>query len=210
MTSETVGLLEAAIKQLNPDALIIQSEFGKVDPKKIMNTGLFDFEKASSTSGWQQELQNEHTPETEEYGISSFVFRSKKPFHPDRWFAFLNKQYPSNIIRAKGLFWLASRSSQAINFSQAGGSLRIESAGLWWCSMPYEERIQYTAYHDYFESIEQKWDKTWGDRENELVFIGQHLDKEKCHRELEKCLLTDAEAEDWNHKLWEDAFPENM
>jgi len=210
VADSTVGLLEATINKLNPDALIIRSAFGEVDPKRIINTGLFDLEKAYQTTGWQQELQQEHIPETEEYGISSFVFRSKRPFHPNRWLKFLNKDYPSNIIRAKGLFWLASRPSQAINFSQAGGSLRIESAGQWWCSMPYEERIRYAAYHENRETIEQKWDKKWGDRENELVFIGQHVDKEKCQRELENCLLTEEEASDWTHKLWEDAFPENI
>jgi len=210
VTQTTAGLLEAAIRKLNPDALIIRSDFGKVDPKKIINTGMFNFEKASATAGWQQELENEHIPETEEYGISSFVFRSKRPFHPQRWFKFLNEEYPSGIIRAKGLFWLVSRPSQAINFSQAGGSLRVEGAGHWWCSMPYEERIRYEVYHEYSAIIEQKWDKKWGDRENELVFIGQHMDKERCHQELEKCLLTNEEAEDWDHKLWEDVFPENI
>jgi len=207
VAESTVGTLEAAIKKLNPTAKIIRSHFGNVQPKEILDTGLFNFEQASTTLGWQEELGNKHTPETEEYGISSFVFHAQKPFHPERLFQFLHKDYPHNIIRAKGLFWMASRPDMAINFSQAGGSLRIENAGSWWCSMPYQERIQYTSYHDYKEEIEKKWSKQWGDRQNELVFIGQYLEKEKCIQELEKCLLTDEESENWRTERWKDAFP---
>lgn len=108
----TVGLLKASIHKLNPSAKIIASQFGKVAPTEILNTKLFDFEEAQNSAGWQKELQAEnHTPETEEYGISSFVFRNQKPFHPDRFWKYLNEEYPSGIIRAKGLFWLASRFS---------------------------------------------------------------------------------------------------
>lgn len=129
----TVGLLTSAIHKLNPDAKIIKSEFGKVDPSEILNTKLFDFEQAQLSAGWQKELETEnHTPETEEYGISSFVYRNPKPFHPQRFYNFLSKHYPDGCLRAKGLFWLASRPDGAISFSQAGGSLRIEKAGVWW------------------------------------------------------------------------------
>lgn len=208
VADETIGMLEAALRKLNPEADIIRSHFGEIDIARILNTGLFDFEKASSTAGWQKELESEHRPETEEYGISSFVFTSPKPFHPQRWHTFLNQHYPTNIIRAKGLFWMASRPDKAINFSQAGGSLRIENAGTWWCSMPYEERIQYSYYHDFKEEIENRWSKQWGDRQNELVFIGQYLDKQTYLKDLEACLLTDEEAIEWNNKHWEDDFPE--
>ncbi|MEH6307751.1 GTP-binding protein [Olivibacter sp. CPCC 100613] len=210
VSEKTVGTLEAAIRQLNPGARIIRSSFGAVDPMAILNTGLFNFEEASGAAGWKKELENEHVPETEEYGISSFVFRSPKPFHPTRWYNYLNRDYPNSIIRAKGLFWLASRPDKAINFSQAGGSLRIESAGSWWCSMPYEERIQYASYHEFKDEIEKRWNKHWGDRQNELVFIGQYLDQKTCLEEIERCLLTDAEALEWKDRLWEDAFPRNI
>lgn len=210
VSENTVGTLEAAIRQLNPGARIIRSSFGAVDPMAILNTGLFNFEEASGAAGWKKELENEHVPETEEYGISSFVFRSPKPFHPTRWYNYLNRDYPNSIIRAKGLFWLASRPDKAINFSQAGGSLRIESAGSWWCSMPYEERIQYASYHEFKDEIEKRWNKQWGDRQNELVFIGQYLDQKTCLEEIERCLLTDAEALEWKDRLWEDAFPRNI
>lgn len=208
---ETVGLLEAAIRKLNPDAQIIRSNFGKIDPNDILNTRLFDFDKASSAAGWIKELNaSGHTPETEEYGISSFVFRSKKPFHPERWMIYLNQQYPNNIIRAKGLFWLASRPDKAINFSQAGGSLRVEAAGVWWCSMPYSERIAYADYHAFQQEIESKWDKEWGDRQNEIVFIGQNMNKELYLQELEACLIRDKEMLDWQHKHWADPFPDTL
>lgn len=207
---DVLGTLEAAIKKLNPEARIIRSKFGKVAPKEILHTGLFDFDKAQMSAGWIKELENDHTPETEEYGISSFVFRSKKPFHPQRWYTYLSELYPTNIIRAKGLFWLASRPDVAVNFSQAGGSMRVESAGVWWCSMPFKERIQYRSFHENQYDIEEGWDKEWGDRKNEVVFIGQNLDKEAYKSEIESCLLTDEEAKNWDITPWLDSFPEKI
>ncbi|MDP2187201.1 MAG: GTP-binding protein [Sphingobacteriaceae bacterium] len=188
--AEVVGVLQAAIHKLNPGAKIIASQFGKVAPHELLNTGLFDFEEAQNSAGWQKELEADgHTPETEEYGIGSFVFRDQRPFHPERFWNYLQTQYPNNILRAKGLFWLASRPNDALNFSQAGGSSRLEKAGVWWCSMPYKDRIQYPAFVENQAYIEGKWSKQWGDRQNELVFIGQDLEKTKITAELEKCLL---------------------
>ncbi len=192
--AKTVGLLKASIQKLNPGAKIITSNYSKVDPKEILNTKLFDFEEAQTSAGWQKELEGGvHTPETEEYGISSFVFRNQKPFHPERFWKYLIEDYPGGVIRTKGLFWLASRPNDAINFSQAGGSSRLEKAGVWWTSMPFSERIRYQSFIDNKEYIESKWHKKWGDRMNELVFIGQDIDKEKMIADLEKCLLQDYE-----------------
>jgi G3E family GTPase len=209
---KTVGLLSAAIKKLNPGAKIISSQFSKVDPKEVLNTRLFDFEEAQNSAGWQKELEaGTHTPETEEYGISSFVFRSKRPFHPMRFWKYLNEEYPSGIIRAKGLFWLASRPNDALNFSQAGGSSRLEKAGVWWASMPYSERIRYQSFVDNQTYIESKWSKLWGDRLNELVFIGQDMDKEKIITGLRKCLLRDDEQNQFEKKLkFNDPFPKDL
>jgi len=208
VSPETLGLLEATLRKLNPGAKILRSDFGRIAPAEILNTGLFDFEQAQQSAGWMKELSGgAHTPETEEYGISSFVFRSHRPFHPERWWRFLNDEYPSNIIRAKGLFWLASRPDTAINFSQAGGSLRVESAGVWWVSMPYHERIRYRAFLDHRKQIEARWSKDWGDRMNELVFIGKDLEKEKYRRSIEECLLSEEEARHWQKKSWRDSFP---
>lgn len=209
---ETVGVLKAAITKLNPGAKIIASSFGKVDLNEILNTGLFDFEEAQNSAGWQKELEAEnHTPETEEYGISSFVFRSKKPFHPERFWNYLNEEYPVGVIRAKGLFWLLSRPDDALNFSQAGGSSRLEKAGIWWSSMPFEERMRYPSFDYNRELIESRWDKQWGDRMNELVFIGQNMNKEQMIADLEKCLITDSEQSLFGKKIqFSDPFPKNI
>jgi G3E family GTPase len=210
--AQIVGLLKAAIKKLNPGAKILTSSFGKVDPKEILNTKLFNFEEAQTSAGWQKELEGgTHTPETEEYGISSFVFRNQKPFHPERFWKYLNEDYPSGVIRAKGLFWLASRPDDALNFSQAGGSSRLEKAGVWWASMPFNERINYQSFVDNREYIESKWSKQWGDRMNELVFIGQDIEKEKMIADLEKCLLQDSELKQFeSKKVFTDPFPKDI
>lgn len=195
--AETLGVLRAALKKLNPGARIIEARFGQVDPAQLLQTGLFDFEKAESAAGWIQELQNDHMPETLEYGIGSFVFRDHRPFHPDRFWHYISQQFHGNIIRSKGLFWLASRPHQALNWGQAGGSLRADSAGVWWCSMPYGERIKYPAFVDNQAYIESKWDAAFGDRLNELVFIGQDLDEQLIRAELEACLCNEAEINQW-------------
>jgi G3E family GTPase len=207
--TKTTELLKAAIHKLNPGAKIISSSFGKVAPREILHTGLFDFEEAQNSAGWQKELEAEsHTPETEEYGIGSFVFRSQKPFHPERFWKYLNEDYPAEIIRAKGLFWLASRPDDALSFSQAGGSSRMEKAGFWWCSMPMKERLNYPSFVANQTYIESKWSKQWGDRLNELVFIGQHMNKENILSNLEKCLLNDDEIISFqNKKVFKDPFP---
>lgn len=206
---KTAGLLEAAIHKLNPGARILRSSFGKIDPKMILNTGFFNFDEAQTSAGWQRELEVEnHTPETEEYGIGSFVFRSKRPFHPERFWHYLNEQYPQGIIRAKGLFWLASRPDDAMNFSQAGGSSRLERAGVWWCTMPYVERIKYTAFVYNQNNIENRWSKKWGDRINELVFIGQDIEKEKMINDLNSCLLQADEEQLFDRNFqFNDPFP---
>ena len=212
VSNEIIGLLEITLHKLNPDAKIIKSEFSKVNPNEILNTGLFDFETAQLSAGWQKELEAEnHTPETEEYGISSFVFRNPKPFHPERLWNYLNIEYPDTVIRAKGLFWLASRPEQALNFSQAGGSSRLERAGVWWCSMSMSERLMYNSFIENQAYIENKWDKLWGDRMNELVFIGQYIEKDKMISNLEECLLRDDENYLFeNNFKFIDPFPVNI
>lgn len=208
---ETLGFLKSALRKLNPEATILESEFGQIDPQHILNTKLFDFDKAQSSAGWQKELQSEgHTPETEEYGIGSLVFRDKRPFHPKRLWEYLNN-YPEGILRAKGIFWLASRPDDALNFSQAGGSFRLEKAGVWWSSMPMSHRAQYASFIENQEFIESRWDKNWGDRINELVFIGQYLDKEQILQDLTACLINEHEKELFDRKAeFEDPFPQHI
>ena len=187
------------IHKLNPEARIIPSNHSKVNLNEVINTGMFDFEKAESSAGWIKELENEHIPETEEYGIGSFVFRRKEPFHPDRFLDFINNTFPKNIIRSKGLFWIASRSDQALIWSSAGGSLKTDPAGVWWASMPFSERINYAAFVNNQEQIESDWEPNFGDRKVELVFIGQKLDVNSITKQLEECLLNDEELIEWKN-----------
>ena len=136
---EDLKILKAIIKKLNPSAKIIKSSYSVIDPKEILNTNLFNFEEAEQSAGWMEELAKDtHTPETEEYGIGSFVFRSKRPFDPVRFWNYSKKNFPNTIIRSKGLFWLASRPGQALVWGQSGGSIQADSAGVWWNSMPFE------------------------------------------------------------------------
>ena len=204
VTKEQLNELKAIIEKLNPEADIILSNHSKVDLKSVINTGLFDYEKAEASAGWLKELENEHTPETEEYGISSIVFRSKKPFHPERFITYLNTDFSQSIIRSKGLFWLASRPDQALVWSSAGGSCKADPAGVWWASMNFGERINYAAFNDNIEEIESDWDPIFGDRKIELVFIGQYLNKEKMITRLNECLLTNEEVELWKNQ----SFPQ--
>jgi G3E family GTPase len=190
-----VGELKAILRKLNADAHIIESNFGQVAPSQILNTQLFDFEQASSSAGWIRELElaGQHVPETEEYGIGSFVFRDRRPFHPARFWHFLSQQFPTTILRSKGLFWLASRPADALNWSQAGGSLRAEKAGVWWASMPPSQRLNFAAFVENRAEIEGRWHRQFGDRMNELVIIGQDLDKAAITQQLQACLCTEAE-----------------
>ena len=197
-----LGILRSTLSKLNPSAKIIETKFSKVDTSEILNTGSFNFEEAELSALWQEELnKEEHTPETEEYGISSFVYRRKRPFDSNRFWTFVQESFPHNIIRSKGLFWISSRPNQALSWGQAGGSLRADNAGTWWCTMPFSERIRYVEFVDNKDLIEASWDATFGDRKNELVIIGQDLDQEKISQALDECLATEKEMEliSWRH-----------
>ena len=209
VSNEQLGMIRTMIKKLNSEATIVTGEMGKIDLKYILNTGLFDFDKTSQSAGWIEELNKEHIPETEEYGISSFVFRDKRPFHPQRFWDYLNQDWHTNIIRSKGLFWIASRKDDALNWSQAGGSLKADRAGVWWSSMPFGDRIKYEGFVDNQKDIESKWDKRFGDRQNELVIIGQGMEKENIIKEMEACLCTEKEIRDMEVGMrFKDPFPE--
>ena len=187
------------IHKLNPEAKIIPTNHSKINLRDVINTGIFDFEKAEASAGWIRELENEHVPETEEYGIGSFVFRKKVPFHPERFLDFIQNKFPKNIIRSKGLFWIASRSDQALIWSSAGGSIKSDPAGVWWASMPFSERIKYGNFVNNQQQIESEWEPDFGDRKIELVFIGQKLDVDSITNQLEKCLLNETELIDWKN-----------
>ena len=202
-----LGMLRSTIKKLNPSAKIIETNYSKVNPTEKLNTNLFDFEEAEQSAGWMEELsKDELTPETEEYGIGSFVYRTKIPFDPIRFWDFVQNQFPNNIIRSKGLFWLASRPEQALVWGQAGGSLKADSAGVWWSSLPFEKRIMQYAFVENQDQIESGWDDTFGDRKNEIVFIGHHLDEKLIRSLLDNCLSTNHEIDTGK---WESGYEDN-
>lgn len=209
VSKEQLGILKSAIHRLNPSAKLIESSYSRIAPKEILNTGLFNFEEAEQSAGWIEELnKDEHTPETEEYGIGSFVYRANRPFDPERFWHFVQLQFPNNVIRSKGMFWLASRPEQALIWGQAGGSLKADSAGVWWCSMPFEKRTQYLTFIENQEHIESGWDTKFGDRKNEIVFIGQDMDEKLIRTLLDSCIATDEEIDSGKWKKgYKDEWP---
>ncbi|WP_068780533.1 GTP-binding protein [Paenibacillus sp. GM2] len=188
--------LEAVLRKLQPSAKIIRTVNGVVNPKEILNTGLFDFEKTSMSSGWISELtKKEHTPETEEYGIGSFVYRSRIPFHPQRLSYFFSN-WPEEVVRAKGLVWIAARGDLAASLSQAGPSIQFGPAGYWLASLPEEQQREVLESEP---EARKRWDPTWGDRMTELVFIGIDMDQRDIEKRLARCLLSNEEMQqDWN------------
>ncbi|MBA2871845.1 G3E family GTPase [Anoxybacillus calidus] len=203
ISPEDAKELEGVLKKLNPEAKIIQTTFGQVPLDEILNTHLFDFEKASQAAGWIKELNEEHTPETEEYGISSFVYRRRRPFHPERFMNWL-ENWPVEVVRAKGFFWLASRNDMCGLLSQAGTSIMIQGAGEWVAVYPEEERQQILKEDP---ELLAKWDETYGDRMTELVFIGIDMNREEMEASLDECLLTDEEMKQ-NWATFLDPLPE--
>lgn len=179
----------AFLQRINPKAEQHMAVKGDIDLSKLLHRGMFDFDEASTGAGWIRELENEHIPETDEYGISSFVYRRKRPFHPERWHDWL-AEMPVEIVRAKGFFWLATRDMPGL-ISQAGVSIQFSAAGEWVATLPTEEQ-QLILADD--AELAGKWDDTLGDRASEIVFIGIDMDKEDVIAELDACLVT---VEEW-------------
>lgn len=190
--------LKHVLRLLQPEAKIIETTHGKVDPKEILSTQLFDFEKVSSSAGWLKELENgpeQHTPETEEYGIGSFTYVRQHPFHSERFMQFVETM-PENIIRSKGITWCATRNQFALLLSQAGPAANIEPVSYWVASLD-DERQQFIRREN--PSINKEWHPEYGDRKTQLVFIGTDLDQQAITKELDSCLLTESElAGDWS------------
>jgi len=187
--------LEAVLRKLQPTAKLIRTINGVVDPKEILDTGLFDFEKTSLSSGWITELNKEtHTPETEEYGISSFVYRRRTPFHPQR-LSFFFSNWPEVVVRAKGVVWVAAEGDLAATISQAGSSIQFGPSGYWLATMPEDQQLEVLESEP---EMKAKWDNQWGDRMNEIVFIGVSMDRAQIEARLDRCLLTvDELKQDW-------------
>jgi len=198
--------LIAILQRLNAQADIIPMIMGEVPLEKILNTGRFDFEKASQAPGWLLEGRGEHIPETDEYGIASTAYRARRPFHPQRFFSFIDRPWVNGkLLRSKGFFWLASKLMDAGSWSQAGGLMRHGFAGRWWRFVP---KSQWPQDEESTSAIMQNWTAATGDCRQELVFIGQNIDFAQLTAELDDCLLTDAEmalgAQGW--RLLPDPF----
>ena len=203
---EQVEALEGVLRKLNPDARLIRAQNGQVDIRQIVNTGLFDMAAAQQSAGWLKELQGEHTPETEEYGISSFVFKARRPFHPERLLDFLKDDAMRTVLRSKGFFWIATRHHMAINWSLAGHVARVSPAGIWLAATPEHLRPQGEQVEEY---LAEYWQEPFGDRRQELVFIGMDMPKDAMLARLNAALLTDAELmlEEIGWQLFPDPFP---
>jgi G3E family GTPase len=183
--------LMAILERLNARAEIIAMVMGEVPLKKILNTGRFNFEKAAEAPGWLQALRGEHVPETEEYGIASAVYRARRPFHPQRFFSFIDRPWVNGkLLRSKGFFWLASKHKDAGSWSQAGGLMRHGFAGRWWRFVPKD---QWPQEEENTAGIMAHWTAATGDCRQELVFIGQNIDFAHLTDELDGCLLTEEE-----------------
>ncbi len=188
--SDTKRLM-AILKTLNTHAEIIPITNGKVEIDEVLDTKLFDFERAQQAPGWLKEMRGEHVPETEEYGIGSFSYTARRPFHPEKFHQFLHStQSYGKLIRSKGFFWLASRPQFAGQWSQAGGIAHYGFAGMFWKSVPKE---QWPTDEEYLASIKEQWVEPFGDMRQELVFIGQGLDEKVMIDALNDCLLTEEE-----------------
>ena len=205
---DTIQRLEAVIKTLNTHAKIIPISHGNIEINEVLNTGLFDFERAQTAPGWLKEMRGEHVPETEEYGIGSFTYQARVPFHPEKFHNVLHSldKY-GKLIRSKGYFWLASRPEFAGSWSQAGGIAHYGFAGMFWKAIPKEN---WPTDNEYLASIDKIWTEPFGDMRQELVFIGQNLDKDAMTEALDECLLSMDEVlrgkEYW--QTLPDPFPE--
>lgn len=183
--------LSAILSRLNAQAQVIPMVMGQVPLGQILDTGRFDFERAAQAPGWLRELRGEHVPETLEYGIASTAYRARRPFHPQRFFNFIDRPWTNGtLLRSKGFFWLASKHEEAGSWSQAGGLMRHGFAGRWWRFVP---KSQWPLDEESIAAIMKNWLEASGDCRQELVFIGQNIDFALLATELDACLLTDAE-----------------
>lgn len=186
-----IDRLSAILKVLNTHAKIIPICAGKVDIDSVLNTGLFNFEQAEKAPGWLKEMRGEHIPETEEYGIASFNYLARRPFHPEKFYQFLhNTEQYGKLIRSKGYFWLASRPQFCGQWNQAGGIAHYGFAGMFWKAIPEKD---WPTDPVALKTIHEQWQEPFGDMRQELVFIGQTLDKKAMTLALNKCLLSEDE-----------------
>lgn len=207
VSADQLKELTGILRSLNTKAKIVPIANGEIDLDHVLSTNSFDFEQAEQAPGWLSEARGEHIPETEEYGIVSFSYVARKPFHPKKFFDFLNREWPTGkLIRSKGYFWLATRPEFAGQWSQAGGIARYGFAGMFWKAIPEHRWPEDEASR---KLITENWVEPFGDMRQELVFIGQNLDQKQVCAELDACLLNDDELYA-GKEYWvelEDPFP---
>jgi G3E family GTPase len=206
LTPEETGRLKALLSVLNPKAKILESVRGRVPLQEILDTHLFSFDQAATNPKWLLEPRGTHTPETEEYGISSFVYRARRPFHPERFRRWIDTEWPG-VIRSKGFFWLATKHDFIGEWSQAGAVCQNKPLALWWDAVP---RNLWPDLESDIREITRHWEKPYGDRRQEIVLIGQDMDREALTRAFDACQLTDSEMalgpDGWEQFL-PDPFP---
>lgn len=194
VSEQQLSRLKQIIRHLNQTAEIMESTHSQVPLDSILGTGRFELSQAEEMPGWLVVPRGSEETETEEYRISSFVYRRERPFHPKRLWETISSDMDEGlfqgVLRSKGLAWIASRNEWAYNWSQAGCSILLEPAGYWWASAPEEE---WPENEDEIAEIQSRFTSEYGDRHQELVFIGQELDQEHIEKILDGCLLTDQE-----------------
>ena len=208
-TPQQLDAARKIIRSLNPDAELIETSMSNVPLDRVLDTGLFDHDKAEEHPLWFKELYGfaDHNSEADEYGVTSIVYRTRRPFHPEKFHAFINSPWPG-VIRAKGHFWLATRPQWVGELSQAGALVRHEAMGFWWSSVPKE---RWPDHPEWRRHLAEKWDPVYGDRRQEIVFIGTGMDEAALRRRLDACLVGEEDAlamqlDDW--KALNDPFPQ--
>ena len=198
--------LQAILRALNPRAELIPAREGRVDLDRLLDTGRFDFGQAKDAPGWLATMRGERIPESEEYGISSFAYHARRPLHPGRFWKLIHSEW-SGVLRSKGFFWLATRMDLVGSWSQAGGACRHGPAGCWWATVDPDD---WPEGQDNRLAIRNKWHPPFGDRRQELVFIGVNMNEADIRLRLDECLLTEQEM-GVGPLAWanlEDPFPE--
>lgn len=191
LDTEQLNELTAVLRSLNPEAELIPMTHGQVPLDKVLDTGRFSFERAQQAPGWLKEMRGEHVPETEEYGISSFTYHARRPFHPQKFYELIHGDgFDATLLRSKGFFWLATRPQHVGQWSQAGGIAHYGFAGLFWKAVP---ESHWPDDPEYREAIMEKWQEPFGDMRQELVFIGQRLNQAQMRQALDACLLSEEE-----------------
>ena len=205
-TAHDLDLARKIIRSLNADAALIETDFGRVELGAILDTRKFDFARAEQHPLWFKELNGfkDHVPETEEYGIRSFVYRARRPFEPRKFHAFINRPWPG-VVRAKGFFWLATRPHHVGELSQAGALVRSGKRGIWWTAVP---RHHWLDHAEWRAAIRPYLDPIWGDRRQEIVFIGcDPMDEAAIRAELDACLVPETDFTPGRWRALPDPFP---